>query len=179
MTITNEDRFRRAVGDRIKADENIMVGNGATSEFQLRHSNVWDMTLYFNGVSQSSGFTLDGGTGTIAFDTAPADAVEVTVTFKYAAYTQDEISSMVLAYGIDESIIVALEELLANTAKLRDYKEADSEVKNSQVFKNIKDLLAYHVGRAASKSSGVTSARRINDNYQQTKTQAPDLTRLI
>ena len=179
MTVTSEDRFRRAVGDRIKADENIMIGNGDTTEFQLRHSNIWDMTVYFNGVSQSSGFTLDGETGTVLFDPAPANSVEVTVTFKYAAYSTTEITDMVADYGVEDAIIIALEELLANTAKLRDYKEADSEVKNSQIFKNVKELLAYYTAKATAASSGVYKARRINDNYKVTKVEASDLTRLI
>jgi hypothetical protein len=174
---------RRAIGDREKADENLLVANASIEDFQLRHQNVWNVRVYFNGVMQEAGFTVNEEAGVLVFVTPPADGVEIRVTYSYAALSDAELTDLINNYGEDAAIITALEAILADVSKQRDYKEADSEVKNSQVFEQVRKLLDYHTKKMyennLAKNGGVSKGRRINDQYKNGKTTPHDLSRLM
>jgi len=170
-------RFRRAVGDQVKADQNLILGNGKMSQMFLRHENVWGLKIFFDQDLQPNNlYSVNAQTGVVDFVDAPDNEVEITATFNFSAYSDAEITELVTEYGVDSAIIIALEELLANASKRRDYKQADSEVKDSQIFSNIKDILAYYLTKSG---SSVTSGKRIHEQYKVKRTQSPDLSRLI
>ncbi len=170
-------KVRIAIGDRVKADENLLSANGELEDFQIRHENVWDERVYFDTVLQNTGYSLSSEPGVLTFDTAPADGVEIRVTFKYAAFTDIELQDYIDNYGVDASIIMALEGILSSVARQRDYKEADSEVKNSQVFAQVEKLLKYWSGKVSNKNA-VKKGRRIHDLYKKDTVTPADLTRL-
>ena len=65
----------------------------------------------------------------------------MTIFYKFAAFTDEEAQALINEYGLQKAVIEALREILANTARLRNYKQGDTEVDNSQVFKQVKQLL--------------------------------------
>ncbi len=175
---TELDRFRRAIGDRVKADENILVGNGELKNIQLRHGNVWDETVFLDDVLQlDTTYSVQSQPGIIVFNTAPDDAVEIRVLFSYAAYTDTEANVLIDTYGIEEAIPMALQEIMVDSARLRDYKEADSEVKNSQVFDHLSKVYDLYM-KTKNSANSITSGTRINEQYQSDTTTPPDLSRL-
>jgi hypothetical protein len=86
-------------------------------------------------------YAVDGEAGLITFVTPPPDGQVAIITYKFAPFTDAEAQALITEYGLQLAIIEALREILANTAKLRNYKNADTEVDNSQVFKQVKQLL--------------------------------------
>jgi len=172
------EKVRVAIGDRVKADENLISANGELVDFQVRHENIWDVNVYLDDVLTTTGITVSGIPGVIAFATAPADGIEVRVTFKYAAFSDIELQQYIDDYDVDQAIIMALEGILSSVARQRDYKEADSEVKNSQVFAQVEKLLTYW-NKKVSNKKGVTKGRRIHEQYKSTEPTDADLSRLM
>jgi hypothetical protein len=140
------DTFKRRVGYKVTADQDTFTGNGSNKTVQLRHDSVSDVQVSFGDIQQDAGlYTVNAEAGSLTFTDAPADGVVVTVFYLYAAFTDEQAHALISEYGLQLAVIEALRELLADTAKLRNYKQGDTEVDNSQVFKQVKQLLDMYV----------------------------------
>src|SRR4051794_19732125 len=129
MTDTDLATFKRRVGYNATAEQDTFTGNGTNKTVQLRHDNVSDVQVYFNDVQQDDGlYGLNDAAGSLTFTDAPDDNTVVTVFYTYAAFTDEEAQALIDQYGLQKAVIEALRELLADTAKLRNYKQADTEV---------------------------------------------------
>ncbi|MEM6832524.1 MAG: DUF2460 domain-containing protein [Pseudomonadota bacterium] len=88
--------YRTGVSDDVTAlDQAIGTGDGQTSEFPLvkTYDNsgarritrpvVATVKVAFDGVEQTSGWSVDGATGVLEFDTAPSAGVAITAGFQF------------------------------------------------------------------------------------------------
>lgn len=177
------DTFKRRVGYQVGADQDAFTGNGQRVSFQLRHENVSEPQVYFNGALQlDSLYELDGPPGVMTFTAAPADEAVVTIDYKFAAFTDTEANALISEFGLQKAVIEALREVLANTARLRNYKQGDTEVDNSQVFKQVKQLLDMYVTEyqqdQSAEASSITVSKRKDPRGGPEYCQEPDLSRL-
>lgn len=140
--MTDLEIFKRHVGYSVKADQDTFTGNGATVTVNLRHENVSDVEVYVADDLLAAGtYVVAAEPGVITFNDAPPDGAVVTVNYQFAPFTDTEALALIDEYGLQKAVIEALREILANQARMRNYKQGDTEVDNSQVFKQIRELL--------------------------------------
>lgn len=112
-------RRGRAVGFRFKdwtdysaAATNIGTGDGSETAFQLRKQYIsggvtvnrdiskpvsGTVAIYFDGVAQASGWTVDTTTGIVTFSSAPSSGVEVTADFEFDVPVRFDTDTMEVA----------------------------------------------------------------------------------
>lgn len=94
---------------RVYIGEAVGTGDGSTTVFTLGARDVEDESIYFDGVKQTSGYTIgarSGGNGqdTVTFSTAPGATVAITADYtgkKYLStciFDSDELRSAVVSY---------------------------------------------------------------------------------
>lgn len=145
-------KFRRKIGDKVKADKDVATGNGSTTQWHLRHENVFDLQVFIGTTLQVIGtnYTLDSSSGAVDFIAAPADEQRVTFIYKFACFTDEEAQQLITEYGLDGAVIEALREILADSSRLMNYKQGETEVEYSVVFKQTKELLEYYENKMLS-----------------------------
>src|SRR3954453_18023826 len=162
--MTDLDTFKRRVGYRIKGNQEIFTGTDDIQVFQLAFDNVFDVKVSVDDAPYpDDAITVDAESGVVTLRGAPDEGSTITVQYQYAPFTDAEAQTLITEYGVDGAVIEALCELLANTARLRNYKQGDTEVDNSQVFKQVKQLLDPYVTEYQSNESaerGVVVQRR-------------------
>jgi hypothetical protein len=162
--MTDLDTFKRRVGYRVQAAQDSFTGNDDDRLFQLTFENISDVVVQVDDAPYPTDrVTVDAAAGLVKLPGAPGDGSVISITYKYAPFTDDEANELIAAYGLDRAVIEALREILANTARLRNYKQGDTEVDNSQVFKQVKQLLDHYVTEYQSNESaerGVVIQRR-------------------
>lgn len=175
--------FKRRVGYHVQADQDTFTGNGSNLTVQLRHENVSQVDIYLGDeLLDAELYTLDAAAGVVTFGEAPEDGVAVTIDYKFAPFTDEEAQALITEYGIDKAVIEALREILANQAKLRNYKQGDTEVDNSQVFKQVKQLLdmyqdEYQADQSA-EQAGIAVVKRRDPRGDVGECREKDLSRL-
>jgi hypothetical protein len=136
------DTFKRRVGYRNKANQETYTGSDLTSTYQLAFEGVYDVEDFLDEAPYPADrVTLDDAAGVVTLAGAPGEGVVVAIQYKYAPFTDAEAQALITEYGLERAVIEALRELLANTARMRNYKQADTEVDDSQVFKQIRQLI--------------------------------------
>src|SRR3954466_4074261 len=149
--------FKRRVGYRIKANQETFTGTDETQVFQLAFDNVFDVKFSVDDAPYPDvAITVDAESGVVTLRGAPGEGSTITFQYQYAPFTDAEAQTLITEYGLDRAVIEALRELLANTARLRNYKEADTEVDNSQVFKQIRELVRMYEDEYQSNISAET-----------------------
>jgi hypothetical protein len=174
--------FKRRVGYKVKADQDTQTASGNDRVYTLRFENVFDVVILFNGEEVTSGYEVDSEAGTITFTTAPTADTVIVVNYKFAPFTDDEANALISEYGLDGAVIEALRELLANSARLMNYKQGDTEVDYSTVFKQVKELLKMYMDEAQAQGSEetptLTVGTRKDPRISDESCQEPDLSRL-
>src|SRR3954452_12007977 len=123
--MTDLETFKRHVGYRVKAAQETFTGTDLTVSINLRFEGVFDVEVDVDaGSYPATAYTVDGEAGVVKFKSPPGDESVVTIRYKYAPFTDAEAQALIDAYGLDMAVIEALRELLANVARLRNYKEA-------------------------------------------------------
>ncbi len=129
-------RKGKAIGFRFKdwtdykgVGEIIGTGDNAETDFQLikTYTSGSDeeiraiskpvaatVSIYFDAVEQTSGWTVDTTTGVITFDTAPANNIEITADFEFdvpVRFNTDQISTKLDTYGAGSAMQIPLIEV--------------------------------------------------------------------
>ena len=129
-------RKGRAIGFRFKdwtdykvTGQNIGTGDGARTQFQLirTYSNggteeyrvvskpvTGSVSVYKNGVLQTSGVTINHTTGLVVFTVAPENGVVVTANFEFdvpVRFDTDKLSATLDAYGVQSWLDIPLIEV--------------------------------------------------------------------
>lgn len=114
-----------------KADGEIGIGDGQTTEFQLSKTYAdaagsWQRTitkpkpgtLVINlGVVPTPSFNIDNFTGMVVFDTAPAGGAVITATFEFdvpVRFDTEQLTTSLESFGAGGAVNVPLIEVLAN-----------------------------------------------------------------
>ncbi len=129
-------RKGRAYGFRFKdwtdyqaSGEVIGTGDDVTQSFQLTKAYSsggvsesrtitkpvsGSVTVYFDGVVQSSGWSIDSATGIITCDAAPANGIEISADFEFdipVRFDTDRLSATLDDYGVHSWLDIPLIEL--------------------------------------------------------------------
>lgn len=174
-------KFRRQIGDPVKADADVQTASGNDRQFALRYNNLFDELVTINGVEvDNDDYTLDGVAGLIEFPANLVNGDQLRVSYKYAAYTDVEATSLIDEYGVSAATVEALKELLASAARLYNYQQGPTRADKQQVFSNLKDLFKIYKGEADvyASSGGLTMGKRTNPTYRDDRPRiAPDFSR--
>ncbi|MEO0982689.1 MAG: DUF2460 domain-containing protein [Pseudomonadota bacterium] len=126
-------RFRDPADDRSCApnetpsalDQAIGTGDGATTVFPLikRYGDyerrIWkpmdgEVLVAADGVELAGGFAVDGATGEVSFDAAPAAGAEVTAGFRFdtpVRFDTDHLETSLEAFGAGRAVSVPIVEI--------------------------------------------------------------------
>jgi hypothetical protein len=187
MTADEINQFRRRIGDKIKSESDVITVKVEDIVFNLRFSNIIDLTVYKNSdLVNSTDYTLDVASGSVIFIDMVAVDTEVRFDYTYAAYTDDEIASLVEAYGFDKAVLEVLYELLADAARMYDYSEGATQAKLSQVFDHVQKLIDMYEKKSEGFQSdsgtsmgGVSIGKRITESYRRGPKDDKDLSRYM
>lgn len=174
--MTDIEIFRMKLGDYLKPQIDKEEGDGSASIFRLTHRHIQDYEVTVDGAEQveDTDYTMDASNGILEFTLAPNDGDIVKVQYKYAGFTDADITALVAQYSnVDNAITEGIKALMADAARRFDYTEGQSELKPSQVFAHLKQLLETH-------REGATSliVERIHPAYEsETNPDDNDLSR--
>ena len=163
MTANEQIRFQ--LSDPIRDAFDTKSGDGLSVIFDLVHRSIIAYTVIVDGVLQAPGtdYTMNTETGQIVFTTAPVDGSTIKAQYTFAAFTEDEIDDVYADNNTDinKTMVCLIEVLLVDAAKRFDYTAGQTTIKQSQVFKNLRDLLKIY----QDKSSNVEILDRSVEGY--------------
>jgi len=183
MAYTNLQLLRKLLADPFKYAFDQQTGDGVTTVFKLSHERMQDDTFQVfvdNSPVQETEFTTDLERGMITFDTAPADKKEVEIKYYFAAFSDEELTEF-LALANDRvygAMITCIDILLADASRQFDYSSGQTEMKSSQVFKNLKDLRAMAEKNLSKTAGGMKVVNRTDTHYKDSVDTQMDLSRL-
>lgn len=151
-------QVRRRVGDKAKDATETFEYQGQNG-IPLSHNNVSNVSVAVNGTAiASTAFTVNAAAGLVTLndDTASGDDT-VSITYVHAAYSDVEIGALIDQYGEKGAVVEILNELLADSAKMFDYSNGATEEKQSQIFKNLKQLLELYTDSSGNVNDGSSS----------------------
>ncbi|MBN1261083.1 MAG: hypothetical protein JXB35_10420 [Anaerolineae bacterium] len=164
MALTNLQRVRLAIADRLRLvlNEHLGTGDGTTLHFQMGLFPVLDETdaLQVDGVAQvrDTDYTIENDVGLVTFAAAPADGAAVRATYRWASFSDDELNDLLSEYGtVNAAAAAALRWLLADTERFIKYTFGQESVDRTAARKQIAGLLAL-LERRASKAVGLVKA---------------------
>lgn len=161
--------IRRKIGDKVKAQRDIVMGNSGERTIHLQYESVFEVIVQIDYVEKTEGvdYSVDYQAGRIVFQNPPVEGERVTVDYLYAAYSNEELQGLIDETGsVNGAVIACLEELTMETARFYDFTQGETSEKKSQVFKNLMALLdSYRAKETAdnetkSKGSGVSVGKR-------------------
>jgi hypothetical protein len=144
--------------------------------FPVKYRNIQNLVVTVSG-SVVTPVSIYAGAGQFQLAEAPGENALIVVEYEYAGFTDIVIASLIDAHSVNGAIIECLKDLLASASRRSDYTQGQTKVNASQVFRNLKDLLAmYSPGGEFSDVGGVSVGDRV---HQTRSTRAPreDLSR--
>ena len=179
--MTNLELVRKKLADEYKFASDTNIGDGGTSIFKLAHSNIQDetYTIYVD-LSESDNYEIDLERGLITFNTPPADEKNITAQYYFSAFSDDEIEYFLEENenDINETLIDLIEILLIDSARRFDYSTGQSEMKPSQVFKNLKEMLIFFSKKVPAEVKSNLKQGTLSSPYYQSEVKpSKDLSR--
>jgi hypothetical protein len=185
--ITVENLRKKVVDPTYDKIENFL-GDGTTKIFELGKSPSFDEIIKDNNtVVPSANYTLNEDTGYIVFNTAPITAHVIIVQYKYAAFTDDELTDIIADHTkstdiatLYASAIECIERLMFDSARRFRYQEGQTEMNPEKVFDNLKQMLDKFkelLIESENSGSGARVMNRIHPAYEDEE-ETQDLTRL-
>lgn len=140
-TSSEIEQVRRRIGDSVKGNTEMLLGDGSTTLFDLKFKNVSNVVVRVSSIEVDN-YTVNGKSGQIVFTEAPADQASIQIDYTYSAYTDEEIADMVGQYGVSGTVVECLNELVVDSARFYDYSQGQTTDKRSQIFEHLQKLLA-------------------------------------
>lgn len=168
---------RRRIGDGRRFDTIKIIGDGEETLFSLPNTNVFSVYVRDGeDLVPDSMFDVNSEAGKVVFYEPVALNTKYTITFGFAAFTDDQLQTMINMYGIEGAVIECLNGLLSDSARFYDYSQGQTSDKRSQIFDHLKDMLATAKAElAASTTSDLAIGNR--NTGRRGKRYALDLTR--
>lgn len=181
--MTYLEKIRLFLADPIRDGFDTQVGDANSTQYKLSHSSLKTssvVVLVNNSTVVPS--NIDYGQGMIFLSSAPALNIPIQITYKYSVFRDEEITSIYddVSQSFDATMLALIEILLIDAAKRFDYEHANSKMKPSQVFKNLKDMHDLYKEKVADANlDGVVGlASRIDTRYYSNEPRvATDISR--
>lgn len=187
MAIDSITLVRKRIGDDKKSETESFPLTDTTTTVQLKYGNVGIYNIYDRNVQDTplevnTHYTVNVPTGTITLLYTPADtAINMTVVYYYYAFSEEEMTDLIGAYGVNGACVEAIRWLIADSARLHDYSRGATSESLSQITKNLQDMLKDYTKLGVSEdgmgTGGVVVAKRIHDMYRTTTAVPFDLSR--
>lgn len=145
MAYTTLDNIRIKISDPLKQGFDKQIGDGSTKIFKLSHSKVHsesEAIVVNNSSVELEAYDIDYDEGVVIFNTAPTQGHVIEVSYKYAAFRDEEIELYLDENGqsINQTIVTLIEILLADSARRFDYTAGQTNMQPSQVFDHLERL---------------------------------------
>ena len=183
MTYTNLQLIRKLISDPYKHAFDSQVGDDEARKFQLSHKPVLagSYTVYLDDVeiAEDTDYTLDTEMGIVTMTSVPTAGQEVEIDYQYSVFSDTEITEFLTLDNDDVNKVVVrlIEILLADSARRFDYSQGKTDMKPSQVFANLKDLLKIYLDKVSGTDNTIRIVSMKNDYFEQPTVQEIDLTR--
>ena len=160
-TVDEIAEVRRAIGDTAKQTVQQFEGDGYTLLFALQYKNVQEVGVTVGNQNVTPDLVYSGA-GQVQLNDAPEQGDKVIISYEYAGFTDLVLESLIDRNGVQGAIIEALKDLLASASRRTDYVQGQTNVKASQVFQHLKDLLGmYSPGGQFSAEGGLSMGTRV------------------
>jgi hypothetical protein len=182
--MNNEDIIRNRIGDKPKTEIERYQGNGVITGFDIHNDGAYDFVITFDDEAvDPSLYEYHDDLSRVIFTTAPDNEVIVAIKYKYAAFTDAELTALLTSAGnnVDKATAEALRQALGDQAKMVSFQHGDRSVSLTDIFKNLMSLLDSYEKRitndgANSGGSFVIGKRTLDQGH---KPQVDDLSRLL
>lgn len=182
--MTELEQIRQNLGDSYVYAEDKQTGDGESKIYELNHKHVKDgsQTVYKDNteIDEGTDYTIDNDAGVISLSEVLETTEELRVVYQFSAFTDTELSFFLESAGtVDGATMKAIRVLMVDAARRFDYTTGKTEMKASQVFEHLKDLLKIYQDAVNRQSGGVKKVRRTSDYYDATPVKNYDLSRLV
>jgi len=182
----NETTIRNRIGDKPKTEIERYIGNGTLTAFDIHNKNPFDFVITIaNSLVSSADYEYDSDIEKVIFDTAPANEANMEIKYKYAAFTDLELTQFIADADddIDKATSEALRQTLGDQARMVSFQHGDRSVSMSDIFKNLSTLLDKYERRitnaGANSGSSFEIGTRTMSDAKQTNGRSTDISRLF
>ncbi len=140
--MTDLQRVRNIIDDHVSIGLATEVSDGGVQLFQLNSRNIWNVVAKDKDgtVIDADAYVVYAQSGQIKGTFPEGD---ITFEYEHAAFSDSEITDYLEELTSVTAVAVAcVRILLASASKRFDYKAGIKDIKASQVFDNLKELLA-------------------------------------
>jgi hypothetical protein len=173
MAIADDiETIRMNLGDYLTPAIDTDLGDGSNKIFELTHKHLQDYHVYVEDTEQveDTDYTMNEKSGTVVFSAAVGDGDEVRVEYNFAAFTDADLTIILTNLpNTNDATIKAIQMLLADAARRFDYTHGQTDVKSSQVFQHLKELLEIYQS-----NSNPLILDRGNEYYDREETTIQD-----
>lgn len=186
MALSDLELLRLTLADEHKQSTDSEVGDDNTTSYNLSHNKIKtdSYQVLVNDVLQTEGesddYTINLNTGVVTFNTAPESGAEIVVNYEFSAFRDEELTEFLALDGsVQNAAIRCIKILMADAARRFDYTAGQTDIKASQVFANLKELLKTIQESGIGGNIGQTVAFKDRDNryYKKTSDEETDLSR--
>lgn len=140
--MTDLQRVRNVIDDHVSIGMTTENSVGGLQIFQMNSRNLWNLIIKdkAGAVVAAENYTVYAQSGQIK-GTFPQG--NLTFEYDHAAFSDAELTDYLTELGsVTATAIACVRILLASASKRFDYKAGIKDIKASQVFDNLKELLA-------------------------------------
>ena len=183
MAYTNLELLRKTIADPIKFAIDKQLGDGTSTIFKVSHERIEDGTykIFVNDEENEveTDFTIDLERGVITFLEAIPLNYEIRMEYFFSAFSELELTEFLALDGndVNKSALRCVDILLADASRRFDYSSGQTEVKASQVFKNLKELREVFKDNITDTNGNAIMVNRINDAYRPPEEIEDDFSR--
>lgn len=148
MPLSALEQLRLAIADRprLALNEGLGVGDGVTVQFQsgLFPIVAGSTALRVAGAlkTPTTDYTLDLSVGLVTMTAAPVAGAAVTLTYRWVAFTDDELTDLLTTYvTVNAAAAQAVRWLLADTERFVKYTFGQETVDRTAAREALLDLL--------------------------------------
>ena len=137
-------KLRNKIGDSLRIGLDNLVGDGTTTTFKLNHHRLITGSVYLINALGVRTLVDDANInyedGVITITPAIGANVMNTVEYKYGAFRDEELQTLIDELGLKGAALEAISWLMADAARRYDYSTGIESFSPSQVFDHLKQL---------------------------------------
>lgn len=169
--MTDLQMLRLKLGDDISSASDKVIADGEMQKAKLSHGHIVDGTLlvYIDDELQAApaNYTFDLLEGSVLFNIVPDEGKTIKASYQFSAFTDSELQELLDDSNGDVTgaIIQAIHILLADYSRKFDYSTGQQDMKPSQVFQNLRQLLEIYSSKSSNEAASIQMVDRTSKYY--------------